>query len=771
MASNTIAIKDGNFSKSERSAIGFRLQNVLEDSMKVSVSFQVLGINFYKRPPVYDSASAQKSAENMRKSLVHIGYYHAKVNYNAKVSKKRKTFVNFDVFVNKPTVVDTLAYYIRNQQLDSIAQANIQSSIIEAKKPVTKNAVLGELSRLVNLYRENGYYKFTADELKMRGDTSLEALTTISDDPFGDIGILADLANSGNDTPKIKLAVVLNTQTDPSKLIPYKINKVFVYPDFYPTDSAVALGYTIRKMESITLLQHTPRYLGSFIAGNIFFKKGEVYKQSNYLRTLSALGNKGVWQNTNIAIKENKDSTIDIHIELIPNNRFAFESGIELSYTANTNNNNATTVNAGNLLGASVNVVLSDNNLGREAIRMTNKLSTGLELNLGRNTNNTNQLVNANDVSFFNTITFPRFILPFRYLNKKEKYFNKQSFINTNLAYTNRINFFNLQTTNISIGAQWSNKRNQKIVLRPFNFEYARLFNQSESFKRTLDSIPFLRYSFNTSFVAGAAFSFTQTFTTTKQKKVAGNPDFKSIREHVFNLNVEQSGFPYKQLGLLKNIIRSYVKFDAQYTFSSTNPKSAFVFKTHVGIGLSSKSDSTLPFFKQFFGGGANSMRAWPIRGIGRGSQSLIPFDTENRFNDRTGDMQFESNLEYRFDILPIKKIFTIKGVLFTDIGNIWNLRNSASAGRNDSTKFEFKNFYKELGVAAGTGLRLDFNYFLLRFDIGFRIKRPELSYINDGWKLPNIGFDNVFDRLFGRNNKAWRYENTNFTIGLSYPF
>jgi outer membrane protein insertion porin family len=92
---------------------------------------------------------------------------------------------------------------------------------------------------------------------------------------------------------------------------------------------------------------------------------------------------------------------------------------------------------------------------------------------------------------------------------------------------------------------------------------------------------------------------------------------------------------------------------------------------------------------------------------------------------------------------------------------------------------------YKQLAVAAGTGFRLDFNYFLIRFDLGFRLKRPDVLK-NDGWQFPEISFNNLFrrgklvpntttpdpnDQVNDDRYKKWRYENFNFTIGISYPF
>ena len=116
--------------------------------------------------------------------------------------------------------------------------------------------------------------------------------------------------------------------------------------------------------------------------------------------------------------------------------------------------------------------------------------------------------------------------------------------------------------------------------------------------------------------------------------------------------------------------------------------------RAFAGVGIASKKDTTLPFFKQYFGGGANSMRGWPVRGIGRGSQALTPYDS-NTFNDRTGDIQLETNIEYRYTIAQIiPNSLVLKGALFADIGNVWNFRNTKPAGGIDSTQFMFKNLY-----------------------------------------------------------------------------
>ncbi len=109
-----------------------------------------------------------------------------------------------------------------------------------------------------------------------------------------------------------------------------------------------------------------------------------------------------------------------------------------------------------------------------------------------------------------------------------------------------------------------------------------------------------------------------------------------------------------------------------------------------------------------------------------------------------------------------------LKGALFLDAGNIWNFKNSKADGSRDSAQFKFADLYKQLGVSAGTGFRLDFSYFLIRFDLGFRFKRPDIAK-DDGWQFPSINFNNLFGKAI--ENKKWRYENFNFSIGINYPF
>jgi len=783
---NTIEVKEGNFNKDERSALKQRLNAQLDDSSVINTRDALFFLHFVDHPPVYDSISAEQSAANMQASMTHIGYYRANASYKADTVKdgdKRMVHVQYTVTTGKPTLIDTVQYILGRPDLQQIALQNKDKSFLVKNNPISKAAVLGEISRLVDLYRNNGYYKFSSEELRVKGDTSIEALTSTSDDPFEQLRLFAE-AQKKLDSPKIKLAVVLNPPTDSSKIKQYYINNIYILSDYQPGDSLNSPDLVKRavrkrnkpgeKADTIAWeYYHKRLFRNSFLIRNLYIKKGDLYNQDNFYKTLNSCTKAGVWQSSNILVTERRDSTnqIDLVIELVPGKKFGFEAALEASYSANSNTNSATAVTAGNLLGLSGNVSIANRNVRREAIKMTNSLRVGVEFNLKPDSSSTRSLINSNEVSYSNSILFPRFVFPFAGVDTKKHLINPQSFINTNAAYVNRINLFNLQSVGIAVGYEWSTSATNRFVAKPLNIEFNRLFNKTHTFDSTLNANPFLRYSFNTALVAGSSFSYTKTFL---------NPR-RANRQNTLKINAEESGFPLlvvplRTINVLEKYLRQYIKADVEYVHSVSFPKSAIVFRLFGGVGIASKQDTTLPFFKQYYGGGANSMRAWPVRGIGRGSQPLAPFSNTGQFNDRTGDMQLEANMEYRFNIAQIiPNSLALKGALFIDAGNVWNLRNSQPGGGTDSAQFLFRNLYKQLGIAAGTGFRLDFNYFVIRFDLGFRFKRPELSYINDGWKIPALSFNDVLKKLFTRGNndeyRKWRYENFNFTIGISYPF
>jgi len=764
--SNSIEVKGGKFTKSEKTDLKQRLFNQLNDSSVVTAKDILFLLHVIKRPPVYDSAYSESSKVNLKASLFHLGYYSTKVDYSTHKTGRRLQ-VKYTIDAGQPTLIDSVTYRMSTPDLQRIAQASKSQTKLGSNKPISKADVMGEITRLVDTFRNNGYYKITSAELSVKGDTTIAPLTSISDDPFEALQLLAE-AEKQKDSPHIDLSVVMTPPPDSSRLFQYHINNIYVLPDYRNQDNIKDENWKKETYKNLNILSHQQPFRPSFLARNITMKPGSIFRQQEYYKTLNNLNRAGVWQSVNLKISEPPDSInkVDIIMELTQARKYGFETALEASYLSSTN---ATSALAGNLFGLSMNVSLADRNVSKEAIRMTHSLRGGIELNNNRGLNA--KLINSNEIGYSNNILFPKLVFP-----KLVKWLSSpgESFINTNISYNTRLNLFNMQTYILNFGWNAPLKRspNWKIVFRPFNMEFNNLFNQTDSFTRIITTNPFLRYSYNTSYVTGMSFSISNFYSF--PKNISSNS-----RERFFRFNTEESGLTWGNLPTLKKYLRRFIKFDAEWKYTVTYPKTILAFRSFIGVGiplLGTDSNKTLPFFKQFFGGGVNSMRGWPARGIGMGGQARTPYtSSQTIFNDRTGDLQLEANVEYRYTIARIiPNTLTLRGALFVDMGNVWNLRNLQPTGK-DSAQFKFSNLYSQLGVSAGTGFRIDFNYVVLRLDLGFRFKRPDLFYINNGWKAPEIGFDDFFKKMFARGAndeyRKWRYENFNFSIGISYPF
>jgi outer membrane protein assembly factor BamA len=777
---NIIDINGGNFTNEEKNIVKQRLFGQLEDSAQVIIKDLLFVIHYVERPAVYDTAYTYESAKNMIGSMWHLGYYQAKYAvdidtvkrtvlkryklFKWKFEKQQRVTVKYTIEAGNPTLIDTIIYRLKQPDLQLLADSSKQASLLTENTPVNKTNILGEINRLVDLYHNNGYYKISSENLRMRGDTTILSLTTVTDDPFENLRLLAEESEKRN-KPTIKLELTVNPATDSIKLQKFYINKVFVYPDYsildtvndskYLEDTLKKRGYYIR--------YHQKLFSDRFLARNIDFKKGDVFSHDSYAKTVRNFSKMGVWQNVNIQPVESKDSIgkLDMIIQMIPAKKYGFEASIEASYSANSTSNSASALSAGNLLGLSTNLSLQNRNIHKEGIKMTHSLGLGVELNL--NSLGSSQAVNSNEVSYTNTISFPRLLGPINLLPKKWVNANNsvshQSFINFNPSYTKRIDLFNLFSTVVAFGNEWSNRINRKNIIKFPNIEYSYLYNQSDSFINILNENPYLRYSYNTTLVAGSSYGYATTYLSPK------HPNW----QHTFRGNIEESGLILGALGVFDKQLSSYIKVDGEYIFAITKQKSAKVFRGFIGVGVpfGYGDSATLPFFKQYYEGGANSMRGWPVRGIGPGARPQgSPEDIEN---DRSGDIRIEANLEYRRDLFQIiPNSLTLKWALFADIGNVWTFRNTTPSLGPSDLQFKFKNLYEQLGVSLGTGFRLDFDYVILRFDFGFRFKRPDILE-NDGWQLPGITFKNLFSG--GEQYRNWRYENYNFSIGLSYPF
>jgi outer membrane protein assembly factor BamA len=218
----------------------------------------------------------------------------------------------------------------------------------------------------------------------------------------------------------------------------------------------------------------------------------------------------------------------------------------------------------------------------------------------------------------------------------------------------------------------------------------------------------------------------------------------------------------------LSNLYR-YFKFDAEIKHIMIRKENSMHFRLYAGAGWafstgSRKGQVTLPFFKSFIAGGPNSMRGWPIRKLGIGSNVFYDTVANGTFNDKYADIQIEANAEYRFNLFPFYG-FMMRGAVFTDAGNIW-FRNDLDGGLKNAG-FKFNRLGRDLAIASGFGARIDFNYFLLRFDLGFPIKDPRYGPDNKG----NANIERFYSKKYGGWFVDGVWQRPSFQFAIGYPF
>jgi outer membrane protein assembly factor BamA len=186
--------------------------------------------------------------------------------------------------------------------------------------------------------------------------------------------------------------------------------------------------------------------------------------------------------------------------------------------------------------------------------------------------------------------------------------------------------------------------------------------------------------------------------------------------------------------------------------YNTSDQTASFANRLIAGIGVSYGNSATLPYVKQFYAGGSNSVRAFVARGLGPGSYKIPDSVVARSFIDQAGDIKLEANTEYRFPIISI-----LKGAVFVDAGNIWLLRDDP--GRPGGT-FIGKSFLNEVAVGTGFGLRLDLSFFILRFDLAFPLRIPSMPS-GERWVISKINF----------GDPAWRKNNLVLNIAIGYPY
>ena len=742
----------GNFSKEERAGLESALQAQLDDSLKVR-SLEKLAWRVMKRPPVYDSADAEASIVYLRALLRARGYFYDSIYYTHHLKPPRKLFpkpnhyhrtiVDFYVRPGKQIRLDSVSYTMRHPELQQLADSTKRDAFIQKNSPFAKAPISAELDRLTELYRNNGYLRFSRDELVGVWDTLDAAILNPDLDPFAQFELLERLQQR-RENPTANLDIRLRAY-DSARLTKFYVGNITLYPDYSfemrAGRDSLLVPMTIDTVERIRIVQRKdhPKFKNHIFPPYVTLLPDSLYRQNRFLRTLTKFNNLTTWRNVTVdeRIRPGTD-TVDFDIRLTPASKYSFSTNVEGSVNQS--------VISGNLFGVGLNLGLQNRNFARGANISNTNLRYGVELGA----NGSNQFIQTQQFSLSYSILFPRFV-PASNLIPANRRDNFRTQLNFNAASTERRLLYNLATVNASWGYEYTwrgRSANSKLLNIKFpNFEYSSL-TQRDSLKNLIIANPALRNIFTDGFIAS----------------IIGRliiPGGKGNKLNNFVVNVEESG-------LLTGSIRSpfldeelyrFIKADVEFAHLIRYNKNALALRFFAGLGYEFNNTrnplkrANLPFFKQYFSGGPNSMRAWALRRLGPGS-TLKEFDGSGGTPDRYGDVQLEANVEYRF---PIGRPFGIpvNGAFFTDIGNVWYLKQAD--GRPPEEVFKLSRLGQDIAIGAGGGLRIDLDIFVIRFEYSYKVKDPSPALSDAQYQ------NNWFSYPF--------FKGSQFQLGINYPF
>lgn len=646
--------------------------------------------------------------------LFNIGIFNSTTTYQI-IEKKHTASIIYTTTVHKPYTITNLTYAISDDSLSSIILSKKNKSFIKIGDNYNLDVLKNERIRIDALLKNKGYFYFNPDYLLFKADTTVE--------------------NKG-----ISFKITLKDSIPDNATTVYRINKVIINQDYSlleKTDNSLkSFSYEDYEFSGD---ENDMNINPKVILRSVYLKKNEIYSREKHAITLNRLMSMGNFKFVQLKFADS-DSTatgfLDVNILMTPLPNYNFKAELDLVTKSN------------DYSGPRVNLSLLDRNTFKGAEFLNLSMAGSFEAQLGRN----------NDLYSYSLnpqleLTLPHFLLPFD-IKTNSLYIPKTRFL-LSYNYLKRVNYFDMNTLQFIFGYKWRNDIRREQEFDPLNISYNTIRNQSSSFTALLDSNPFLKKSYEEQFISGASYSFTYNDQMIPGKKLQAYLQFRAeVAGNLFSLIKNIGGEKISSENPAKIIGSVYSQF-AKMSFDgrsylNLSDKSKIALRIFTGAARSYGNSSTLPYSKQFFSGGPNSLRAFSINSVGPGT--YLQNTDINSFLQLGGDIKVEMNAEYRFDIY---KYF--KGALFVDAGNVW-LQNSNSTGIG--TPFAFSSFMNELAVGAGMGLRVDVSYFVLRFDLAMPLRKPWLQD-NQRWVLNKINFA----------KSEWRSNNLVLNIAIGYPF
>jgi Omp85 superfamily domain len=705
--------------------------------------------NIGEAPVIYDSYAMTKTREQIKSYVTSKGYFDGKVTDTVKTAN-RKSDVFYNVSLLRPYTIRNLTYEIADSNLKSLCFFDSVNCVIVRGKPYDVAVLQAERARFERFIKDQGFYGFSNDYISFRIDSSI-----------------------GNRQVDVYYNIRSFTKVDAynrittSSFAVYTVKNIYIYPDFVPKEALEGgesyfkgLDTTFYKGYYFITSKKKPDVKYDLIIRSLYVKPGSRYRVTDAEQTQTHISALKIYRLININYSDSKENESLQGIELMLNCNIQLTLLSQQSYKIELEGTNS----AGNLGGA-LNLIYQHKNLLHGAELFSTKLKGAYAAYSQKD----RSLTSTEEYGVETSLRLPKFMVPFFKVEGIIKKYNPSTTILAAYNYQ-KLPVYTRTIANATFGYNWKAGNYQEHIFNPFQFNIVKLP------KKSLDSLFFAKVkqssyqasSYMDVLILGGNYSFIFN-----DQKIKNSRDFWFLR-----MNIETSGnllfAIYKLAGAKKqsdstssingpfkadNINTSYHLFrqsfaqyvrtdiDIRYNYKF-NDLSSVVYRGFFGIGIPYGNSRAVPIEKQYFGGGANGIRAWQVRSLGPGSYNPIPpGDSSKIFLNETGDIKLEANAEYRF-----KLFWILEGAVFIDAGNIWSIRKDPA---REGAEFRFNKFYKDIAVGTGTGFRFDFKFVIARIDIGMKLRDP---LITSGSRWIPL-------------NRAYVRDDFTIVLGIGYPF
>jgi outer membrane protein assembly factor BamA len=657
-------------------------------------------------PPVIHSAYlTQMSKEEFRRFMQNKGYYQAKVTDTIIYKRNKKAEVYYTIIANEPYRIKSYKTEILDASIKALSKEDSVKTLIKLNATFDTDVLASESKRVLNRYQNEGFFRLNKNEIYFEADTTKASKSV-------NLNLVVEKENISSDPTIVQ-------ERDHQR---FTFRKFYFYTDYESQKQLYS-----DNGEEATIEKNDTAIIGNqyFISHGKMKYNPEMLMNMNHIndkgyysidlveRTYNELFSLRLFKLINIRFVETSvpdslgNPTLDCIIQLSPTVRQSYSVSIE-----GTNS-------LGNF-GVAGNLGYQHKNIfGGGELLDVNLLGATEKQNYG--TGDSTKTFNSFESGIETKITLPKFLAPLKTRNFF-RYSTPQTLMNLSYNYQRRPDYTRT-ILRASFGYQWKSSEYTTHRVNLLDLNMVKMFAYDSAFVARIENL-YIKSSYTDHSIS--AWNYSYTWNTQNIQKHSNYSYVRASFEtagtildavsKLFNRPLHASdsisGLKYYFLG---TPFAQYVKSDLEFRRGLVIDKyNAVVFRAFGGIAIPFGNSDQVPFERKYFTGGANGIRAWPVRTLGPGSYKANPYEYPNQ----SGDIKLEANAEYRFAMIG-----DFEGALFVDMGNIWSLKDN-----RPGTEFNMSRFYKEIAIGTGAGLRYDFSFVIIRVDLGIKLHDPSLD-------------------------------------------